>query len=96
MKINKKTFQQIFEALTNHLFHSNDPQINKISKERLKICADCLYNSKNKQDKQKRIFLQRIFIKRPDAYCMLCHCNLKLKSKCLHCECDLLKWRKEK
>lgn len=86
----------IIEGIINHSFFHSNEHINEVSKRRLKICSSCVYNSKNVNSKKIKRTFKSFMFRRPDDYCILCKCNLKLKSKCLHCECDLLKWKKEK
>ena len=70
---------QIAEGITNHIIPPKDQEelITLISKQRLEICNNCEFHSKNH------------FTIRPDDHCTNCGCNLILKTKCLSCECPL-------
>ena len=54
--------------------------IKEVSSERLVICNDCPFHSKNFKSL------------RPDAHCTKCSCTLSAKTKCLSCECPEKKW----
>ena len=57
--------------------------IDIVGEERMKICEECEWHSKNHKTK------------RPDVHCFKCKCNLAAKTVCLHCSCplDVPKWK---
>lgn len=70
-------------------------EIINLSKKRLSICNSCIYNSKNfyADDNHRKSFIKKIIsFVRKDSYCILCSCNIKLKTKCKECHCDMNKW----
>ena len=73
---------QIYEGWKNNLFPEEKlkAQIDQVSAERMAICNDCKFHSKN----YKNV--------RPDAHCTNCGCTLSAKTKCLSCACPLNKW----
>ena len=77
MKLNK-----IVEGWKNHLIPKEEDKdfIELTSKERIKICEQCSFHSKNH------------LTVRPDAHCTHCGCPLITKTKCLTCECPISKW----
>lgn len=76
-------FSQIYEGWRNHLFPPEEIKklITEVSVERLSVCKDCRFNSKNR----KRNI-------RPDEHCVLCGCTLVAKTKCLSCSCPRNYW----
>jgi hypothetical protein len=78
MKIN---WSEIYEGWRNALIPPEHLKqlIQQVSCERMEICCECEFNSKN--TKKKSI--------RPDEHCMECGCTLSAKTKCLSCNCPL-------
>ena len=76
-------FSQIYEGWRNKLIPPADMKdmIQQVSKERVTICNDCPFHSKNHKTPL-----------RPDAHCTDCGCNLEAKSACLSCNCPQGKW----
>lgn len=76
-------FSQIYEGWRNKLVPPADMKdvIAATSKERLSICDECPFHSKNHSTPL-----------RPDAHCTDCGCNLEAKSACLSCGCPQNKW----
>jgi len=76
-------FSQIYEGWRNKLIPPADMKdmIQQVSKERVTICNDCPFHSKNHSTPL-----------RPDAHCTDCGCNLEAKSACLSCSCPQDKW----
>lgn len=74
---------QIIEGWRNNLFPPEKLKevIKLTSEERINICNDCEFHSKNH------------FSVRPDAHCTNCGCTLSAKTKCLSCECPTGKWK---
>lgn len=70
---------KIYEGWKNSKFPSEHLKatINKVSSERLNICKNCFYHSKNHPSKTLRI----------DEHCVKCGCTLSAKTACLSCEC---------
>ena len=60
--------------------------ITETSKERLKICGECEYNSILAKQ------LHNYHSLRMDYHCTDCGCPLNKKTKCLSCSCPLGKW----
>lgn len=58
--------------------------IAQVSRERLKICEGCEYNSKNAP---RHTWITDLY-----DHCTDCGCPLTAKSKCLSCECGYKKW----
>tara|TARA_R110002167_G_scaffold65739_1_gene185981 strand:- start:472 stop:756 length:285 start_codon:yes stop_codon:yes gene_type:complete len=77
-------FGQILEGWRNKLLppeHLKE-EIEKVSAERISICNNCEFHSKNYNSL------------RPDAFCVDCGCTLSTKTKCLSCSCPKEKWMK--
>lgn len=76
-------FSQIYEGWRNKLVPPADMKqtIQQVSKERLSICNNCPFHSKNHKTPL-----------RPDAHCTDCGCNLEAKTACLSCSCPQDKW----
>lgn len=76
---------QVYEGWRNYLFPPEElkKQIDRVAKERMKICSSCSYNSK---------FHKTI---RPDEHCTECGCPLVAKVRCLSCKCGVDKWQAE-
>jgi hypothetical protein len=76
------SINQIFEGWKNHLLPEERKKafIEHISNERLNICNQCEFHSKNHSSA------------RPDAHCTNCGCTLAAKTKCLTCDCPIQKW----
>ena len=74
---------QIYEGWKNKLLPEEKlkEQIDQVSEERMSICNECKFHSKN----HKTI--------RFDAHCVHCGCTLSAKTKCLSCACPTEKWR---
>lgn len=74
---------EVYEGWRNHKFPPSELKeiIKKVSDERMAVCEGCEFNSK---------FHKTI---RPDVHCVECGCTLSAKTKCLSCECPLLKWK---
>lgn len=73
---------QIYLGWRNNLFPpaALKELIQTTSLERLKVCEDCPFHSKNHYTPI-----------RPDDHCTDCGCNLDAKTKCLSCECPQIK-----
>lgn len=80
-------FSEIYEGWRNNLIPPKKlkKQIQRVSRERLEICRNCEFNSKNAEAKGFSVL-------RPDEHCTNCGCTLAAKTKCLHCSCPLKKW----
>ena len=76
-------FSQIYEGWRNKLVPPADMKdtIQQVSKERLSICSECPFHSKNHKTPL-----------RPDDHCIDCGCNLEAKVACLSCSCPQDKW----
>jgi hypothetical protein len=74
---------QIYEGWKNKLLpeESLKEQIDQVSEERMSICNECKFHSKN----HKTI--------RFDEHCTHCGCTLSAKTKCLSCACPTEKWK---
>ena len=75
-------FKQIYEGWKNMIVPSSELKetIEKISAERLAICNDCSFHSKNHPNNV------------PYEHCTECGCMLKAKTSCLSCECPFKYW----
>lgn len=78
----KIDISQIYEGWRNDLIPPSKLKkvISQVSKERLALCEECPFHSKNFKTS------------RPDKHCRLCGCTLRAKTKCLSCECPDGKW----
>jgi hypothetical protein len=76
-------FSQIYEGWRNKLVPPKEMKklIHEVSHERVTICNDCPFHSKNHKTPL-----------RPDAHCTDCGCNLEAKTACLSCACPQRKW----
>jgi hypothetical protein len=74
----------IFEGIRNAAFPPEQLKelIQTTMEERMQICQNCPLASMNKPGARYR----------PDDYCTVCGCNLKLKTQCLSCKCPQGKW----
>ena len=74
---------QIYEGWRNNLLPPAKMKalIKQTSEQRLSICNNCPYHSKNHKTA------------RPDAHCTNCGCTLAAKTKCLSCSCPISKWK---
>ncbi len=74
---------EIYEGWRNNLFPPEKlaQLIETTSKERLSICDECEFHSKNHASI------------RPDAHCTNCGCTLSAKTACLSCACPVNKWQ---
>lgn len=79
------SFKQILEGWRNHIVPSEDLKevINITSIERMNICKQCEWFSKNRKDYTTL---------RPDEHCTNCGCTLSAKTKCLSCSCPINLW----
>ena len=79
MKIN---FSEIYEGWRNSIIPPEHLKkaIKEISKERMSICDECGFNSKN---------IKKYKTLRLDIHCTECGCTLSAKTKCLSCKCPL-------
>src|SRR6266496_6170187 len=81
-------FKLIFEGWRNKLFPPEEIKetVERVSKERLEHCNNCLYNSKRAMEigNYKSI--------RIDEHCIHCGCTLSAKIACLSCSCPINKW----
>lgn len=57
--------------------------IEKTYKERLQVCSNCEFFSKNAESKSIR----------PDDHCTKCGCTTVTKLKSLHSSCPINKWK---
>lgn len=71
--------QEIYEGWVNLLIPEEElkPYIEKVSRERMKICNKCEFHSKNHKTN------------RPDVHCTKCKCMLATKTRSLISECPL-------
>jgi len=78
-------FGQIYEGWKNMLVPSSELKdtIEKVSAERMAICNDCPFHSKNHPNNV------------PYDHCTDCGCMLKAKTACLSCECPKKYWLAE-
>ena len=76
-------FKQIYEGWRNKLVPPAELRdtIQQVSQERLAICENCVFHSKNHDTPL-----------RPDNHCTDCGCNLEAKAACLSCGCPKNKW----
>jgi hypothetical protein len=76
---------EIYEGWKNHLLPRKElkSEIRKIASDRIGICEDCSYHSKNRLNYKSL---------RVDAHCTDCGCTLSAKTKCLSCSCPRNKW----
>jgi len=79
------SFKQILEGWRNHIIppHEMKEVINNTSIERMNICKQCEWFSKNREDYTTL---------RPDEHCTNCGCTLSAKTKCLSCSCPINLW----
>ena len=79
------SFSQILEGWRNHIIppHEMKDVINKTSEERMSVCRNCEWFSKNREDYKTL---------RPDEHCTNCGCTLSAKTKCLSCSCPINLW----
>lgn len=70
---------EIYEGWRNHISPPEELKniIEKTSIDRLSICRNCEWHSKNKDSI------------RIDEHCTKCGCTLSAKTKCLSCTCPL-------
>ena len=80
----KLSLKGIIEGTFNSIFVKQE--IEEIAKERDQICRECPMNS----DLQKKLNKYKTF--RPDFHCVVCGCDLHLKTRALSQECPLGKW----
>jgi hypothetical protein len=78
-------FGQIYEGWKNMLVPASDMKatIEKVSAERMAICDNCPFHSKNHPNNV------------PYDHCTDCGCMLKAKTACLSCECPKKHWLAE-
>lgn len=74
-------WKQIAEGIYNSTFIKE--AVEEVAKERMDICNECLYNSKNSLNP---------FIFMFPKYCRECKCNLKWKTHSMSASCPLSKW----
>jgi len=76
-------FSQIYEGWRNKLVPKKEMKklIQNVSKERLSICNECPFHSKNHKTPL-----------RLDNHCTDCGCNLEAKTACLSCSCPQDEW----
>lgn len=74
-------FKQIVEGFKN-LFGEDDIYIEEVAQERMDICSNCPYNSKNQPDHRFR----------PDQHCLKCGCTLPAKVRSMNSSCPIGKW----
>lgn len=69
---------KILEGLNNHLFPPKEMKaaIEEVAKQRLEICKNCPFNSTPGKIKSW-------------SRCDACGCFLRLKTKCLSCNCGI-------
>ena len=80
-------FKHIIEGWRNHLVPAKEMKepIEKVSEERLAICATCPWQSDNFKAEGKTLL-------RPDLHCTNCGCTLIAKTKSLASKCPIGKW----
>lgn len=76
----KVDFKGILEGAWNSIFVKKE--IEAIALERITICNNCEHAGIRK-------------IIPFDLHCILCGCNLEMKTHCLSCECPIGKWKAE-
>jgi hypothetical protein len=79
----KIDFKGILEGAWNSIFVKE--RVEEVAIDRLKICNECPHNSNTAQKNGYKTF-------RPDYHCILCGCDLHMKTRCLSCECPVKKW----
>jgi hypothetical protein len=84
----KISLKGILEGTWNSIFIRKE--IEQIAQDRNKICKGCSMNS----DHQKKFNKYKTF--RPDFHCVVCGCDLHLKTRALSQECPLGKWGAQK
>ncbi len=72
--------KEIFNGWLNTL--SPTEATENLSKERMKICSPCEWNSENVKKKHAR----------PDVHCTACGCTLRAKTRSIHSSCPKGKW----
>lgn len=68
----------ILQGINNSIFVKEE--VEKIAEDRANICKGCPYYSKNVEEANKL---------RKDAYCVVCGCNIHLKTRALSAHCPL-------
>lgn len=77
-----KKLKQILEGYANLIFQ--DPEVEKISEERLNICLTCTDRSDIKESSE---------LIKLSSTCNLCGCVLQAKSRCVkNCSCPKKLW----
>lgn len=80
----KIDFKGILNGAWNSLFIKES--VEAVHKERMEVCRKCSYNSETmKKESDYKTF-------RPDFHCVICGCNLDMKTRCMACECPEKKW----
>lgn len=74
--------KQIAEGWKNTII--KDEAVEKIAAERMLVCEECEWNSKNIPDTS--------LLKRLDVHCTKCGCPLMSKTRCTSCACPINKW----
>src|SRR5688572_28217843 len=80
----------ILEGIKNSIFVKDE--VEKIAAVRYELCKACPKNSKNSgQDffDPGKYYSK----KRPDEHCSMCACNLHAKTRSLHTNCPIEKWK---
>ena len=78
-------WSEIYEGWRNKLLPPSHLKrmIEDVATLRMDVCRECKHNSRNKEERNVR----------PDEYCTICKCTLSAKTRCLACNCPLLKWK---
>jgi hypothetical protein len=82
----KQNLKNILTGAYNSIFIQEE--IEKVAKEREKICSDCEWQSENSKLRGYKTF-------RPDVYCTDCKCNIHMKTRVLSEQCPMKKWLAE-
>lgn len=80
----KDLAQSLKTELRKNLGDLSDEEIEEITRRRL-ICESCPFNSKNAKDNPAINYKNN----RLDDHCILCSCNIHLKTECLDCNCGI-------
>lgn len=95
-----KNKAQIAEGIKNRIFKKQ--HIEELATHRQEICKDCIwYSEKYRNDEEIPEVITKIrgedvrstVTGRPDAHCINCGCNVATKTRCLSCNCPILRWQ---
>jgi hypothetical protein len=80
----KDIAQSLKTEIKSRLGDLDEDELEEITKRRL-ICEECPFNSKNAKESKTIAYDS----KRLDDHCIMCGCNLHLKTECLDCNCGI-------